>query len=86
MLGSAQVMAREMFNPNFSLFVPMPAGGSTFQPNPNSIVQNDEVCALESLPVAFLCSLALRPSCPNPPVLQHVKAVCGLQPLMAYCR
>ncbi|CAL8470976.1 g10518 [Coccomyxa elongata] len=35
-----QVMAREMFNPNISLFVP--TGGSTFQPNPNSIVQNDE--------------------------------------------
>jgi hypothetical protein len=35
-------MAREMFNPNFSLFVPMPAGGATFQPNPNSVVQNDE--------------------------------------------
>lgn len=29
-----------MFNPNISLFVP--TGGSTFQPNPNSIVQNDE--------------------------------------------
>ena len=37
-----QVMAREMFNPNFSLFVPVPEGGTTFQPNPNSIVQNDE--------------------------------------------
>lgn len=35
-------MAREMFNPNFSLFVPVPEGGNTFQPNPNSIVQNDE--------------------------------------------
>ncbi|EIE20172.1 HECT-domain-containing protein [Coccomyxa subellipsoidea C-169] len=35
-----QVMARETFNPNISLFVP--TGGSTFQPNPNSIVQNDE--------------------------------------------
>ena len=30
-----------MFNPNFSLFVPMPEGGATFQPNPNSTVQND---------------------------------------------
>ena len=38
----SQVMAREMFNPNFSLFVPVPEGGSTFQPNPNSVVQNDE--------------------------------------------
>ena len=37
-----QVMAREIFNPNFSLFVPVPMGGSTFQPNPNSVVQNDE--------------------------------------------
>ena len=37
-----QVMAREMFNANFSLFVPVPEGGTTFQPNPNSIVQNDE--------------------------------------------
>ena len=37
---ASQVMAREMFNPNISLFVP--TGGSTFQPNPNSIVQNDE--------------------------------------------
>ncbi len=35
-------MAREMFNPNFSLFVPTPEGGTTFQPNPNSTVQNDE--------------------------------------------
>ena len=35
-------MAREIFNPNFSLFVPVPLGGSTFQPNPNSVVQNDE--------------------------------------------
>lgn len=35
-------MAREMFNPNFSLFIPVPEGGTTFQPNPNSIVQNDE--------------------------------------------
>jgi hypothetical protein len=39
---SIQVMAREMFNPNFSLFVPVPEGGTTFQPNPNSTVQNDE--------------------------------------------
>ena len=39
---SSQVIAREIFNPNFSLFVPVPMGGSTFQPNPNSVVQNDE--------------------------------------------
>eukprot|EP00891_Asterochloris_glomerata_P006130 jgi/Astpho2/6130/e_gw1.00084.51.1_t len=37
-----QVMAREIFNPNFSLFVHMPEHGTTFQPNPNSVVQNDE--------------------------------------------
>jgi hypothetical protein len=36
-----QVMAREIFNPNLALFVSVPEGGSTFQPNPNSIVQND---------------------------------------------
>ncbi len=36
-----QVMAREMFNPNLALFVAVPDGGSTFQPNPNSHVQND---------------------------------------------
>ncbi len=34
-------MAREMFNPNLALFVAVPEGGSTFQPNPNSHVQND---------------------------------------------
>lgn len=38
-----QVMAREIFNPNFSLFVAVPEAGTTFQPNPNSVVQNDEV-------------------------------------------
>ena len=37
-----QVMAREIFNPNFSLFVQVPENGTTFQPNPNSVVQNDE--------------------------------------------
>lgn len=37
-----QVMAREIFNPGFSLFVNVPEGGTTFQPNPNSMVQNDE--------------------------------------------
>lgn len=35
------VMAREMFNPAYSLFVNVPEGGTTFQPNPNSMVQND---------------------------------------------
>lgn len=35
-------MAREIFNPNFSLFVQVPENGTTFQPNPNSVVQNDE--------------------------------------------
>jgi E3 ubiquitin-protein ligase HUWE1 len=34
-------MAREIFNPNLALFVSVPEGGTTFQPNPNSIVQND---------------------------------------------
>jgi hypothetical protein len=36
-----QVMAREIFNPNLALFIPVPEGGVTFQPNPNSIIQND---------------------------------------------
>ena len=36
-----QVMAREMFNPNLALFVQVPEGGTTFQPNPNSVVQSD---------------------------------------------
>lgn len=35
-------MAREIFNPNFSLFVQVPELGTTFQPNANSVVQNDE--------------------------------------------
>lgn len=35
-------MAREIFNPNFSLFVQVPEHGTTFQPNANSVVQNDE--------------------------------------------
>ena len=34
-------MAREMFNPAMALFVNVPAGGTTFQPNPSSTVQND---------------------------------------------
>lgn len=36
-----QVMAREMFNPNLALFVAVPDGGSTFQPNASSHVQSD---------------------------------------------
>ncbi|KIZ04485.1 E3 ubiquitin-protein ligase HUWE1 [Monoraphidium neglectum] len=36
-----QVMAREIFNPDLALFVTVPEGGTTFQPNPNSIIQND---------------------------------------------
>lgn len=36
-----QVMAREIFNPNLALFIAVPDGASTFQPNPNSIIQND---------------------------------------------
>jgi hypothetical protein len=34
-------MAREIFNPNLALFVAVPEGGNTFQPNPNSVVHND---------------------------------------------
>ena len=34
-------MAREIFNPNLALFVAVPDGGTTFQPNPNSAVQDD---------------------------------------------
>eukprot|EP00890_Picochlorum_soloecismus_P001249 jgi/Picsp_1/2124/NSC_05589-R1_ubiquitin-protein ligase 1 len=37
-----QVMSREMFNPAISLFESTPQGSSTYQPNPNSIVQTDE--------------------------------------------
>jgi E3 ubiquitin-protein ligase HUWE1 len=33
-------MAREIFNPNLVLFVNVPEGGTTFQPNPNSSVQD----------------------------------------------
>ena len=36
-----QVMAREIFNANLALFIAVPDGASTFQPNPNSIIQND---------------------------------------------
>ncbi len=36
-----QVVAREMFNPNLALFIPMPEGGTTFQPNPSSVIQSD---------------------------------------------
>jgi hypothetical protein len=36
-----QIMSREMFNPQFSLFEPVPEGGTAFQPNPNSVVQSD---------------------------------------------
>lgn len=35
------VMAREMFNPAYSLFVNVPERGTTFQPNPSSSIQND---------------------------------------------
>lgn len=37
-----QVMSREMFNPAISLFESTPQGSSTYQPNPNSVVQTDE--------------------------------------------
>jgi hypothetical protein len=30
-VSAAQVMSREMFNPQFSLFQPVPEGGTTFQ-------------------------------------------------------
>ncbi|GAX74557.1 hypothetical protein CEUSTIGMA_g2006.t1, partial [Chlamydomonas eustigma] len=36
-----QVMAREIFDPNLALFIPVPEGGTTFQPNPNSVIQSD---------------------------------------------
>lgn len=36
-----QVMAREMFNPNLALFLSVPEGVHTFQPNPLSTVHND---------------------------------------------
>eukprot|EP00210_Caulerpa_lentillifera_P005107 g4879.t1 len=36
-----QVMSKEIFNPNLALFIAVPDGASTFQPNPNSIIQND---------------------------------------------
>lgn len=41
MTDRLQVMAREIFNPNLALFVSVPEGGTTFQPNPNSVVQSD---------------------------------------------
>ena len=34
-------MAREIFDPNLALFVAVPEGGTTFQPNPNSVIQSD---------------------------------------------
>lgn len=39
-LSCCQVIAREIFNPNMALFVAVPEGSSTFQPNPNSVVQS----------------------------------------------
>jgi len=36
------VMARAMFDPKAALFVHTPEGGTTFQPNPASVVQSDE--------------------------------------------
>ncbi|KDD73730.1 HECT-domain ubiquitin-transferase, partial [Helicosporidium sp. ATCC 50920] len=36
-----QVMSKEMFNPQFSLFARVPEGGTTFQPNPHSSIQSD---------------------------------------------
>ena len=36
-----QVMARDIFDPNLALFIPVPEGGTTFQPNPSSVIQSD---------------------------------------------
>lgn len=36
-----QVMSREIFNPAISLFEAVPPDSSTFQPNPNSVIQSD---------------------------------------------
>ena len=44
-----QVMSREMFNPAISLFEAVPQGSSTYQPNPNSIVQTDEARGISHL-------------------------------------
>lgn len=44
-----QVMSREMFNPGISLFEAIPQGSSTYQPNPNSIVQTDEARGISHL-------------------------------------
>jgi len=44
-----QVMSREMFNPGISLFEAVPQGSSTYQPNPNSIVQTDEARGISHL-------------------------------------
>ena len=42
-------MARKMVNPDISLFHPVPEGSLTHQPNPNSIVQNDEARGVDHL-------------------------------------
>lgn len=44
-----QVMSREMFNPGISLFEAVPQGSSTYQPNPNSIVQTDQARGISHL-------------------------------------
>ena len=36
-------MSKEIFNPSFALFISVPDGGSTFQPNPNSVIHNDTI-------------------------------------------
>ena len=38
-----------MVNPDISLFHPVPEGSLTYQPNPNSIVQNDEARGVDHL-------------------------------------
>ncbi len=44
-----QVMSREMFNPAISLFEAIPPDSSTYQPNPNSVVQTDEARGISHL-------------------------------------
>lgn len=36
-----QILVRELFNAGFGIFAAVPEGSSTFQPNPNSIVQSE---------------------------------------------
>ncbi len=45
-----QVMAREIFNLALALFVNVLEGGTTFQPNPNSMVQNGSKSICDCMP------------------------------------